>query len=58
MRKIILRKGQDGKIEKVATPLDASGGTAEIEPFEKIDTFNYEDDALDLFFGGHSGTTL
>ena len=58
MRKIILRKRQDGKIEKFANPFNVSGGTVEIEPFEKVDTFNCEDDARDLFFGGHSGATF
>ena len=51
MRKIILRKRQDGKIEKVAIPLNSSANTMEpelikCETHERTDKFIVEPDDI------------
>ena len=59
MRKIRITKAENGVGAIVLKPDGTTEvKTPEVEPSEIIDTFSYDDNDLDLFFKGQSGSTV
>lgn len=60
MRRIRIAKETEDGVIYVTERINgvAETKTPEAESFEKIDQFNYGDEALDLFSEGQSGLTL